>query len=102
MLDQIEMIPDSDETKILIQLKKHYMKKFTVEEHIKAFKCVENYTQKVKVLLGLIASNINNEYFRVILKEYYEKIKKPNKIKINIDLEKLKIRNEWSVLIETR
>lgn len=99
-LDQIDYIPDTNETDIILNLKEHYINNFTIEERIHSFKYVEKYKYKVKVLLGFIASEIKNEYFDVFLHDFYKKTKARNRVKTNIDLSKFEIKNEWSALLE--
>ncbi|MBN2837496.1 MAG: hypothetical protein JXM74_01940 [Fusobacteriaceae bacterium] len=101
ILDQIDLIPDTNETSVILQLKEHYMNEFSVEERFNIFNYVESYPYKVKVLLGFIASHVKNEYFEVMLNNFLKKVKTRNKVKVNIDLSKFEIRNEWSALIET-
>ena len=101
ILDQIDLIPDTNETNVILQLKEHYMNEFSIEERFNIFNYVESYPYKVKVLLGFIASHVKNEYFEVILNNFLKKVKTRNKVKGSIDLSKFEIRNEWSALIET-
>ena len=100
ILDQIDYIPDTNETNVILQLKEYYIKNFNSEEKVNVFNYVEKYTYRVKVLLGFIASHVRNEYFDVMLKNYYEKTKTRNKVKVNIDLNRFEINNEWSALFE--
>lgn len=100
ILDQIDYIPDTSETDVILNLKEHYMNNFTVEERVHIFNYAEKYTHKVKILLGFIASHIKNEYFNILLNNYYQKTKTRNKVKSNIDLSKFEIKNEWSALLE--
>lgn len=64
ILDQMKLIPDTNETEIIMKLKKYYLDKFTVDEQIKIFKYVKKYNRRVKFLLGLIASTIEDEYLK--------------------------------------
>ncbi len=101
ILDYIDLIPDASETSVILQLIEHYMEEFNAEDRFNSFNYVENYSYKVKVLLGFIASHVKNEYFDVVLSNFFKKVKSRNKVKVSIDLRKFETRNEWSALFET-
>lgn len=76
------------------------MKEFNTEERLNIFNYVENYPYKIKILPGFIVSHVKNEYFDVVLSNYFKKVKTKNKIKVSIDLSKFEIRIEWSVCLK--
>lgn len=87
IIDQIHLIQDTDKENVAKRLISVYREKFEVYDRIATFEEVKKYNKKVKVLFGLIAENadINDEYFRALLKYLKEDVQLGKKTIIDIN-----------------
>lgn len=89
IIDQIDLIQDTDKENVVKRLIVIYKEKFEVYDRIATLEEVKNYNKKVKVLFGLIVENacIKNEYFRAHLAYLKEDVQKGKKTIIDINPE---------------
>lgn len=89
IIDQIDFIQDADTDNIAKKLVTIYKDKFEVYDRIATLEEVKKYNKKVKVLFGLIAENadIDDEYFKALLKYLKEDVQKGKKTIIDINPE---------------
>lgn len=89
IIDQIDLIQDTAKENVAKRLIEIYKEKLEVYDRIATFEEVKKYNKKVKVLFGLIVENadINDEYFRALLKYLKEDVQKGKKTIIDINPE---------------
>lgn len=89
IIDQIDLIQDTDKENVVKRLIVIYKEKLEVYDRIATLEEVKNYNKKVKVLFGLIVENagINNEYFRALLTYLKGDVQKGKKTIIDINPE---------------
>lgn len=97
IIDQIDLIPDTDIDSVVKKLMKIYKEKFEVYDRIVAIEEVKKYNKRVKVILGLIVENsgIKDEYFCALLKYLKDDVQKGKKTIINIDPEIFNHNRTW-------
>jgi DNA-binding Lrp family transcriptional regulator len=87
VIDQIDLIQDTDKGTVVKRLITIYKEKLEVYDRIATLEEVKKYGKKVKVLFGLIVENadINDEYFRALLQYLKEDVQKGKKTIIDIN-----------------
>jgi DNA-binding Lrp family transcriptional regulator len=87
IIDQIDLIQDTDKENVAKKLIAIYKEKFEVYDRIATLEEVKKYNKKVKVIFGLIAesADINDEYFRALLKCLKEEVQEGKKMIIDIN-----------------
>ncbi len=89
IIDQIDLIQDTDKENVAKRLISIYKEKLDVYDRIATLEEVKKYNKKVKVLFGLIVekTDIDDEYFRALLKYLKEDVQKGKKTIIDINPE---------------
>ncbi|MBN2285497.1 MAG: hypothetical protein JXI43_03530 [Tissierellales bacterium] len=89
IIEQIDLIQDTAKESVAKRLIAIYKEKLEVSDRIATLEEVKKYNKKVKVLFGLIVENadINDEYFRALLKYFKEDVQKGKKMIIDINPE---------------
>lgn len=89
IIDQIDLIQDTNKENVAKRLISIYKDKLDVYDRIATLEEVKKYNKKVKVLFGLIVekADIDNEYFRALLKYLKEDVQKGKKTIIDINPE---------------
>lgn len=87
IIDQIDLIQDTDKEDVVIKLIAIYRDKFDVGDRIATLEVVKKYNKNVKVIFGLIveAVGIKDEYFMALVKSLQEDVQKGKKTIIDIN-----------------
>ncbi len=89
VIEQLNMIPDTSNEKILRKLINIYMTQFSTSEKIEFFNYAMKYTKRVQVIIGLIAdkASIQDDCYQFNLENYNKVLKKSisKRIKVNVD-----------------